>query len=278
MANHHDDEEHDRGLMHDLATLTRRSRRRDFLKWVGGAALVPFVGACISDDESSLVDGGTDVDAGSDSTDDSCSVIPEETAGPYPGDGSNGANVLALSGIVRSDITTSFAGATGAAAGIPLTIQLALVNTKSSCSPLAGYAVYLWHCDRAGLYSMYSQGVTDQNYLRGVQLTDAEGVVTFTSIFPACYSGRWPHIHFEIFPSLPTSSSGKIKTSQLALPKAACDAVFATSGYSASVSNLAQVSLASDNVFSDGSATQLATMVGNVTDGYTALLTVGVSV
>src|SRR3954467_1757394 len=133
--------------------------------------------------------------------------IPQETGGPYPADGSNAnssnqtVNVLTRSGIVRSDIRTSIS--TGnTAAGVPLTIKLTLVDSNSNCAPLAGYAVYLWHCNRDGKYSLYSSGVTSEDYLRGVQATDSTGTVTFTSIFPACYSGRWPHVHFEIYPSL----------------------------------------------------------------------------
>jgi protocatechuate 3,4-dioxygenase beta subunit len=148
----------------------------------------------------------------------------------------------------------------------------------SSCAPLAGQAVYIWHCDRPGRYSLYSSGVTNQNYLRGVQAADASGRVTFTSIFPGCYAGRWPHIHFEVYPSLSaaTSVANKSATSQIALPKEACDAVYATSGYEASVTNLSRVSLASDNVFSDGASLELATMSGSVGGGYAAAWTVAV--
>lgn len=207
----------------------------------------------------------------------SCSKTPTETAGPYPGDGSNGANVLNVTGVVRNDIRSSFGTLSGTAAGVPLSIALTLVSA-STCSPLANHAVYLWQCDRAGLYSLYSAGATNQNYLRGVAQTDANGLVTFTSIFPACYAGRWPHIHFEVFPTLAsaTNVANKIATSQIALPKATCDLVYGTTGYSQSIQNLSQVSLASDNVFSDGSALELATCTGNVTSGITASLTVAV--
>src|SRR4029079_7138017 len=131
------------------------------------------------------------------------------------------------------------------AAGVPLTIKLALVDSNSNCAPLAGYAIYLWHCNRDGKYARYSSGVTSEDYLRGVQATDSTGTVTFTSIFPACYSGRWPHVHFEIYSSVAdaTSSGPIVKTSQIALPQEACDAVYATDGYSASVGNLSQVTL-----------------------------------
>ncbi len=87
---------------------------------------------------------------------------------------------------------------------------------------------------------MYSSAIVNENYLRGVAVTDAAGQVTFTTIFPACYSGRWPHIHFEVYPTLASATNGanKIATSQLALPKASCDQVYASSGYSSSAGNL----------------------------------------
>jgi protocatechuate 3,4-dioxygenase beta subunit len=203
--------------------------------------------------------------------------IPEETQGPYPGDGSNGPNVLSLSGVVPSDIRSSFAGLSGTAVGVPLDIVLTIVSV-STCAPLAGYAIYIWHCDRGGLYSLYSAGATNQNYLRGVQAADSSGRVTFTSIFPGCYAGRWPHIHFEVYPSLSaaTSVANKVATSQIALPKATCDQVYATSGYEASVTNLSRVSLATDGIFSDGASLELATVSGSVSGGLTATLSVAV--
>jgi protocatechuate 3,4-dioxygenase beta subunit len=221
-------------------------------------------------------DSGGDEIAAPDSLE-SCTRIPEETAGPFPGEGSNGPNALNQIGVVRSDIRSSFAGLSGTADGVPLVIALTLVSA-STCAPLANRAVYVWQCDRLGRYSLYSPGVTNQNYLRGVQQTDAGGRVMFTSIFPACYAGRWPHIHFEVFGSLPAASNAanKTVTSQIALPKATCDLVYATPGYEQSITNLSQVSLASDTVFSDGSALQLATITGTVATGLTASLTVAV--
>ena len=205
-----------------------------------------------------------------------CSKIPEETQGPFPGDGSNGPNVLSASGVVRNDIRTSFAGLSGTADGVPLTIVLNIVSA-STCAPLAGRAVYLWHCDRLGRYSLYSQGVTNQNYLRGTQEADANGRVTFTSIYPGCYAGRWPHIHFEVYPSLSaaTNVSNRVATSQIALTKDTADLVYASAGYDGSARNLSQISLATDNVFSDGSALELATVSGSVA-GFTSSLTVAI--
>ena len=157
------------------------------------------------------------------------STIPSETAGPFPGDGSNGANVLTMSGVVRSDIRSSFGTSTTVAKGLPLTIKLNV--SKSGAAPV-GYAVYIWHCDIDGNYSMYSAGVTNENYLRGVQPIDSSGNVTFQSIFPAAYSGRWPHIHFEVYPSVAsaTTSANKVYTSQIALPEDMCKLVYTTTG------------------------------------------------
>ena len=208
---------------------------------------------------------------------DSCTRIPQEPEGPFPADGSNGPNVLNQTGAIRSDIRSSFGGLSGTADGVPLTIALTLVSAES-CAPLVNRAVYVWHCDKLGRYSLYSDGVTNQNFLRGVQVTNADGKVTFTSIFPGCDEGRWPHIHFEVFlTSLSaTNASNKIATSQIALPKAACDLVYATPGYVQSIANLSQVTLASDSVFRDGASLELATVTGSVAAGFLASLTVAV--
>ena len=156
----------------------------------------------------------------------------------------------------------SVGGASGVAEGIPLTIKLTVVDSSSACAPISGYAVYLWHCDRAGNYSMYSAAVVNENYLRGVQETATDGPVTFTTIFPGCYAGRWPHVHFEVYPSAAVATSGanKVATSQLAFPKESCDEAYAAAEYETSVRNLAGVSLEGDNVFSDGVSKQLATI------------------
>ena len=158
---------------------------------------------------------------------------------------------------------------------MPLAIRLRVVDVADDCTPLAGYAVYAWHCDREGRYSLYSAGATEQNYLRGVQETDEDGVVEFTSIFPACYTGRWPHVHFEVFQSLDAAadSDNAVATSQSRSPT-----VFAESGYEQSVTNLKQLTLTTDNVFrDDGAAQQLASTTGSVGAGYSAELTIAVN-
>jgi protocatechuate 3,4-dioxygenase beta subunit len=265
----------DRGLAFDLTTLTRR----DLLRALGfggvSAGLFTIAGCGPTGSASASSAASASASSGSAA---SCAVIPEETAGPFPGDGSNGPDVLNQSGVVRSDIRSSFGSSSTVAQGVPLTIKLA-IQDATDCAPIKGAAVYLWHCDRAGNYSLYSQAAINENYLRGVQEADANGQVTFASIFPACYSGRWPHIHFEVYPSLSqaTEQSNKIATSQVALPKDICEQVYATDGYAQSVQNLSQVSLTTDMVFSDdGAARQLGTISGSVAIGLTVELTVPV--
>ena len=275
------DEDH-RGLVYDIRTLVDRRRA---LGIFGGIGVTALLAACTpSDTEPSASATGTSTPTETATPTPTAEAsgpvteVPDETGGPYPADGSNGVNVLDDSGIVRSDIRSSFGSSTAVADGVPLTIALT-VRDAATGSALVGAGVYLWHCDREGNYSLYSDGLEDVNYLRGVQETDATGTVRFTSIYPACYSGRWPHIHFEVYSDLANAvASGPIvKTSQIALPEEANNLVYATSGYEQSVRNVSQVSLASDNVFSDdGGIHQIATMSGSVAGGYTAALTIGV--
>jgi protocatechuate 3,4-dioxygenase beta subunit len=277
-------EDHDRGLLFDLGTMNRRRA----LGLLGGVGALAALAACStaagststgsSSSSSSSSSGSTSSSGSISSPDGTLTEVPDETAGPYPGDGSNGANVLDDSGIVRSDIRSSFGPSTTTAQGVPLTIKLT-VRDSSTGAARTGAAVYLWHCNRDGQYSMYSRNITNENYLRGVQETDPTGTATFTSIYPACYDGRWPHIHFEVYSSVgdATSSGPIVKTSQIALPKETCQVVYATDGYFASVQNLSRVSLQTDNVFgNDAGIHQIATMSGDVSSGYTAALTIGV--
>jgi protocatechuate 3,4-dioxygenase beta subunit len=268
-----DEDIDDQGLGFDLGTLM--SRRRS-LRFLGLGAAAVGLAACSPGGGTATP---TSTPASTTAASGAAGEIPDETAGPYPGDGSNGPDVLAQSGIVRSDIRSSFGGATGTAAGVPMTLELVVSDLAGGGVPFTGVAVYVWHCTREGGYSLYSAGVEDQNFLRGVQIADDAGRVRFTSIFPACYDGRWPHIHFEVYPDQAsiTDAGDAIATSQVALPRDVCDQVYAQDGYEQSVANLAGVSLTSDNVFGDdGGAGQLGTVAGDVAGGYTVTLAVGV--
>ena len=286
---------HDRGLEFDLSTLMSRRSLGVFL----GAGTAAALAACTpggSMPGSTASAGATPTGPGAAATTTpsasatasptltraiaECGVeIPQETAGPFPGDGSNGPNVLEASGVVRQDITSSFGTSTSTADGVPLTVTLTLLDNSNGCTPLAGAAVYAWHCDRDGKYSMYDSGLSDENYLRGVQEADANGQVTFRTIYPGAYNGRWPHIHFEVFESMSnaTAAGQVLAVSQVALTEAACNEVYASAGYETSARNFPRTTLKSDNVFGDdGGIYQLATMSGSVPGGYTAGLNVTV--
>lgn len=184
---------------------------------------------------------------------------------------------------MRSDIRSSFISSTTTATGVEVEITITVVDSNSGCAPLESYAVYFWQCDASGDYSLYT--AASESYLRGVQVTDSNGQVTFTTIFPACYSGRWPHMHMEIYKSLSVATGGKnaTLTTQLAMPYDLATYIFANSSYyTNSTSNLSKVSESTDLVFASSSTSQLTqqtpAFVGSISAGYTATATVGVPV
>lgn len=286
---------HHGGLRQDLAAISRLDmQRRRLLGLLAGGGTLALLPGCGGSDETAIAgettSGGSTTGSTSSSnvSSTSCVADPTETNGPYPSDGSNTANgaisnVLIQSGVVRSDIRSSFGTSSGVAPGVPLALNIRVVNSNSACSPLAGYAIYIWHCTRDGLYSLYSNGAQTENFLRGVQVTDSNGWVTFTTVFPGCYAGRYPHIHFEVFTSQNTATgyANRALVSQMALPAAACSAVYSTAtGYGSSLTNLAGVSLTTDGIFRDNSAAEIAqqtiSLTGDPTGGYTGEILVGV--
>ena len=271
---------HDHGLSRDLALIVARRR---MLQLTGAAATGVLLSACgfgppgrsEPNRTGKAADGST------------CIKDPAETNGPYPADGSNARNgatlnVLTQSGIARADLRTSFAGMTAVANGAQLDLLLTLIDVAKACVPLANHVVYVWHCDAGGKYSLYD--LEDRNYLRGVGVTDAAGQVKFTTVFPGCYAGRWPHIHFEVFANLQSATGAKnsLLTSQLAMPGDAAKALYAANPlYAASVANLADIPLVRDNVFADNTAEQLSAMTlriaGDGASGFQAQATIGIT-
>lgn len=275
----------DQGATFDVGTLVSR---RSALGVFGAGAGTLVLAACgvsessgssSSSAASSSAAASTSGSASSSSSSASSIAVDGEmtgeTAGPYPGDGSNGPDVLEASGIERSDLTTSI-DSTEAVDGVPMTLTMRVVDIAGGNVPMVGAAVYAWHCDAQGQYSMYSDGVTDQTWLRGVQVTGDDGTVTFTSIIPGCYSGRWPHIHFEVFSSIDdiTDATNAILTSQIAIPEEQAAAVYELDAYSGSPENFSQITLDSDNVFSDGYDQQLPSIEGSVDKGFTVSIDV----
>jgi protocatechuate 3,4-dioxygenase beta subunit len=275
MSNDHDDHDPE-GLAADLPHLMRRRLVLTGLA-MGGAALSLWAAR-----------GGAQVVTGTGLDGSVCIALPAETEGPFPADGTNvrddqTVNILTEEGVIREDIRTSIGGLTPVAEGVPVTLEITLVDVGRACAPLGGMAVYVWQCDAEGIYSIYA--AQDRNYLRGVGISDDQGRVRFTTVFPACYPGRWPHIHFEVFSSAEMAVSGRaaLLTSQFALPEAECRAVYASDArYAASVATIDQVSLARDGIFRDASEVELAaqTLVleGDPVAGYRATGRVGIVV
>ena len=210
----------DQGLAFDMGTVLSRRRLLGVLGVGAGATALAACGASGTQKTGAGANGTASTESTTSANSNSLTEMNTETAGPYPGDGSNGPDVLDETGIERRDLKNSVDG-NGSVEGVPMTLTMRLVDISNDNQPLVGAAVYVWHCNAEGEYSMYSNGVTDQTWLRGVQVTDDDGAVTFDSIVPGCYDGRWPHIHFEVFPDLDaiTDATNAVLTSQLVIPE-----------------------------------------------------------
>jgi protocatechuate 3,4-dioxygenase beta subunit len=213
-----------------------------------------------------------------------CTPTARETPGPFPANGSNSVrgskvNVLQRSGILRSDIRSSFGGSATTAPGVPLALTFTLQSSRRGCASLAGHAIYVWQADRNGEYSLYQGAALAENYLRGVQVADASGKAAFVTIFPPCYGGRYPHIHFEVYTG--SDARSLVLTSQIAMPADRSAAVYQQAvGYSSSRENFARMSVGTDGVFRDNTAAQIAAMTpqlsGDPERGFTGEIIVAV--
>ena len=193
-----------------------------------------------------------------------CVVTPTETRGPYP----DNTGMINNSAFFRRDITEG-------KPGIPLTLTLTVVNVNNACAAVSGVQVEIWQCDAIGNYSEYSQpgfNGAGQTFLRGVQTTDANGQVTFNTIYPGWYAGRATHIHVDVY-----RGGTIVKSTQIAFPETVSSAVYASGVYAAKGQNTS-ANNSSDNVFSDGVTNELATVAGNTSGGYAAMLNVGIQI
>ncbi|MGX1596829.1 dioxygenase family protein [Dietzia maris] len=272
-----DDELVDQGAGFDAKTLVTRRR---MLGLVGAGVGAVTLAACYPGSSSSSSAGSVSGSTTTSASGASVAEIPEETNGPYPADGTNGVNVLQESGIVRSDLTSSLDGGT-TVEGVPFELTFVVTDMANGNVPFEGAAVYAWQCDAQGLYSMYSQGAEDETYLRGIQVADTNGELTFKTIVPGCYAGRWTHIHFEVYPDeqSATEVANVIATSQLAFPPDMLTDVYALDAYAGSAENLAGVgtAISDDGIFADGDWNlQVPTITGDITSGYVGRLAVGV--
>jgi protocatechuate 3,4-dioxygenase beta subunit len=235
--------------------------RKDFLRngllaALGVVAIAPLKSCTKDDATAATTSGGTTGTTTTTGTSaGSCTTSPTETAGPFP--------TKTPSSLVASDIRSD-------RTGVPLAIKITINNKNASCAALAGAIVDIWHCDKDGNYSEYggsgmqASNFTSVHFLRGRQVTDANGLVSFKSIFPGWYSGRAPHIHVHVY----SASGTSLLVTQIAFPTDICNTVYttATNFYTRGTQD---TSNAQDNVFSDSLASELASVSGSVSAGYT---------
>jgi protocatechuate 3,4-dioxygenase beta subunit len=262
--------------MVNMDTIDKLLTRRNALGLMGGAALAAVVSACgggsstasssrtTSTSTTTTTTPSTSTSTATSNADTTtCTLTPQETAGPYPLDLHNNPAMF------RKDITE---GKTG----VPLALTLTMLNTNKDCAPITNARIDVWHCDKDGVYSGYSQAganTVGETFCRGIQLTDRDGKVTFTTIYPGWYRGRITHIHFQLY-----LNNGLVATSQLAFPQDITTAVYDSALYKAHGQNTSVSSFSQDNVFSDGTTGEMLTLTGDASSGYTATLTAGVAV
>jgi len=200
-------------------------KRREVLSFIGGTAAVSLVG-CLRGQSVSGATSSTQTPARSAiATAPTCVVKPQQTEGPYFVDEK----------LNRSDIRSDPSDGS-VKQGVPLRLVLHVSQLDgSSCKPLSGATVDIWHCDALGVYSDVSDrsfSTVGKKFLRGYQVTDANGTVEFVTIYPGWYPGRTVHIHFKIRTDS-ASGRGYEFTSQLYFDDALTDRVYAQAPYAA---------------------------------------------
>ncbi len=230
---------------------TKRIGRREAMGTMGAAGVALAFGC--SESPTSPTPSTTTTTTPTTTGNATCAVTPTETVGPYP----------SLTDLFRSDIREGKAGTL-------LTLTIRVVNANSGCSPVPNANVEIWHVDAAGNYSQYGTQTT-QTYLRGIQTTNSNGEVTFTTIYPGWYQGRATHIHAEV-----TMGGRSVKVTQIAFPDAVNRTVYATGVYAPRGSN--PIANASDGIFADSLSSELTTPVGDAGSGFSAAFQIAVAV
>lgn len=248
------------------------SRKKFLRKMIIGTGAIPFIVSSCASDDTIEPDGpggpggpggpsGGGTPGGSDSGNDTCSLAPSETEGPFP--------TKSPSAYERVDIRED-------RKGVKMSISIQINTQSSNCTPLSGAIIDIWHCDAEGNYSEYG-GVgmqqvnyTNVHFLRGRQIADKNGKVSFTSIFPGWYRGRAAHIHVHIY----DAKGNSLKITQISFPEgegSSISEVYSDKGkefgYNQGINGYTYNS--SDNVFSDDSKNvQMAKVSGNLSDGF----------
>lgn len=255
--------------------LTQLLSRRQALGLLAGVGLGVVAAACGGDSSSSSSSSSTSTTGSSSGTTGttassnavSCVLTPEATEGPY---------YLDLD-MVRSDITEG-------RAGTPLDLRITVVDADT-CNTISDAAVDVWHCDAEGIYSGFVAASTgaaggggpggqqsspdDTTFLRGTQVTDANGLAQFRTIYPGWYTGRAVHIHMKVH-----VGGSEVHTGQLFFADTLSDTVYQSSPYSSK--GEPDVRNSEDNIYSSAGAASAELAMQRSGDGYTGEITVGV--
>jgi protocatechuate 3,4-dioxygenase beta subunit len=180
-----------------------------------------------------------------------CVLTPEQTEGPY----------YIANEKLRRNITDG-------RPGTPLTLRLGVVDA-STCRPIKGAAVDIWHADAAGVYSGFGAGAASRTFMRGIQRTDAKGFATFRTVYPGWYQGRTVHIHVKVH-----LGGNVVHTGQLYFSDALTDAAYRKAPYSGRPAR--DVRNSTDSVFRNGGRRSLLT-VRRSGAGYLGSIVMGVA-
>ncbi len=229
--------------------------RKEFIKKLGlGTLAFPLITSCSSDDPTPS--GSQNVNEGGTNT--SCTATAAETEGPFP---------------IKDPASLERVNIIGDRTGVDLDVEITILNQNEACAPLAGAIVDIWHCDKDGYYSEYGgtnmQQVdfTNNHFLRGRQVTDANGKVAFTTIFPGWYQSRATHIHVHVY----NGSGNSLLVTQIAFPEGSSSAVVqvnAATDYGYTKGMNGYTYNANDNVFGDGVATEMSSISGSISEGF----------
>ncbi|HTV01791.1 MAG TPA: hypothetical protein VMF13_14685 [Luteitalea sp.] len=231
--------------------------RREAILILSSTVAAAFAAGCGGDSPTSPTSVAattttTTTTTGGGTTSATCSVSPSETVGPYP----------SLTDLIRSDIRED-------RQGTPLQLTINVVNVANGCAPLENVAVEIWQCDVAGNYSQYGSQ-TARTYLRGIQVTNAAGEATFTTLYPGWYQGRATHIHVEV-----ARAGQSLKVTQIAFPEDVSATVHTQGVYASRGVN--PTTNLRDGIFADSLASEMATVNGSPAAGFTGTFRVGVS-
>jgi protocatechuate 3,4-dioxygenase beta subunit len=182
----------------------------------------------------------------------SCVLTPEQTEGPYYISGEK----------LRRNITEG-------RPGTPLWLRATVVDA-STCKPIKGATVDIWHADAGGVYSGFGQGAGNRTFMRGIQRTNAKGLALFRTVYPGWYQGRTVHIHVKVH-----LSGNVVHTGQLYFPDSVTDAVYRKGPYTSRPNRTTRNT--DDAIYRNGGSRSLVRLRKNSAGAYVATITMGVN-